>query len=241
MKRIVGLDREIHLRWLDLAASYSESEPDPAALRGRLMEALEAEIRSWEARDKTCTVLMRAWRKVPAEHVALRDQGYSLLKVVPPDQRTVLHWGMLLLAYPFFRETATLIGRAASAQATISRGQVQRKIAETWGERSTVYRAVNRMFQTLTGWGILVKQPGDRDTYIPGPVRQVTPRELGLWLVEAILLARASTMAFSELAQCPEIAPFRLAVTLADVTRAGRFETFSEGREVLVGVAMSAV
>ena len=235
MKRTIGLDRELKLRWMDVGAGLAQVERDKLNLRARLMEALAADIPAYYVRVKTCTVLIRTWWMVPAEQVELRERAFDLLKTVAPGQRLATHWGMLLLAYPFFREVVSAIGRAAAMQETVNRGQASRKIIETWGERTTVKRSILRVFQTLTGWNILVSSNGTQDTFRTAPSQLISDVSLALWMAEVIIHARGTAVSFSVLAQPPEYFPFRLGLTLADITQSGRFETFREGPELLVG------
>lgn len=239
MKRTIGLDRELKLRWLDIGAGLAQAERDRIRLRARLMEALAADIPAHYVRVKTCTVLIRTWLTVPPEHRELRDRAFDLVQVVPPDQRLAVHWGMLLLAYPFFREVASAIGRSASMQNVVSRSQVSRKIVETWGERTTVKRSILRVFQSLSEWGILV-QNGTEETFGLTLAREIHSSQLGLWLVETALWARGAAAPFSVITQAPENFPFRHKVALSDMIRSGRFETFREGADLLVGTISTA-
>lgn len=236
MKRTIGLDRELKLRWMDIAAGLAQVERDKLALRARLMDALAADIPAHFVRVKTCTVLIRTWWTVPAEQADLRERAFDLLKTVAPDQRIVIHWGMLLLAYPFFREVVSAIGRAAAVQETISRDQVTRRVIETWGERTTVKRSILRVFQTLTDWGILASN-GTGDTFHAAPSQPISDVSLALWMAEVIIRAREAAIPLSLLTQSPEDFPFRMALALTDITRSGRFDTFREGSEVLVSAS----
>jgi hypothetical protein len=233
MKRTIGLDRELKLRWLDIAAGLARAERNKLALRAQLMDALAEDIPAHFVRVKTCTVLIRTWLTVPPEHIELRDRAFDLLKVSAPDQRVVAHWGMLLLAYPFFREIVSAIGRAAPLQEEISRGQISRRVTEAWGERTTVKRSILRVFQTLTDWDVLIPN-GDEDYHVAA-ARQIADPLLAMWLIEATVRSRGSAVPLSGLVQAPENFPFQLALTLTDMTRSERFETFREGPELLVG------
>ena len=143
---------------------------------------------------------------------------------------------MLLLAYPFFREIVSAIGRAASLQEEINRGQISRRVTEAWGERTTVKRSILRVFQTLTDWDVLI--PNGEENYHVAAARKITDPLLATWLVEATVRSRGSAVPFSGLVQAPENFPFQLTLTLADMARSERFETFREGGELLVGAGL---
>ena len=238
MKQIIGLDRELELRWLDLAATRAVKERDKVALRAQLMDALASDIPAHFVRYKTCTVLIRTWLTVPPEETELRNRALELLKMATADQRLVLHWGMLLLAYPFFRQVVTIVGRNAEMGAPISRIQTNRKIAEKWGDRYSVQRAVLRVFQSLVAWGVLARSETS-DAFTPAPARDIVDIQLSLWLVEVTLRSRAVETPFSVAVRAPENFPFRLRLTLTQATRSGHFETFREGKELLIGARLA--
>lgn len=235
MKRVIGLDRELKLRWLDISAGLAEVERDKIALRSKLMEALTPDIPAHFVRVKTCTVLIRTWLTVLPNHVSLRDRGFELLKAASPDQRLAVHWGMLLLAYPFFQEIVALIGRTEATQEAISRGQISRKMIESWGDRTTVKRSILRVFQSLTTWGVLLANGSD-ETFNFSLTQKITHSELARWLVELTLLARGVETPASSLLQAPENFPFRLNLSLNALIRSGRFSTYREGQETLIGL-----
>lgn len=234
MKRRIGFDRNLTLRWLDIGASLAESEQDKAALRGKLMEALAAEIPAHFVRYKTCTVLIRTWLSVPPSQLEMRNQAFDLLKHATADQRLAVHWGMLLLAYPFFRDTVSAIGRAAMSQGVISRGQTKRRIVETWGDRATVRRCLRYVFQSLVDWGILITD--DADSYHVAAPLDIQNSRLALWFAQATILARESPISFSSLRMMPETFAFESHLSTAEITRSGMFDTFREGSDLLVGV-----
>ena len=132
------------------------------------------------------------------------------------------------------------IGRATALQDKVSRRQISRKIAETWGERTTVERAIQRLFRTLIEWGILTPD-GSSDTFAIAAVQTIYEPQLALWLAEAVLHAHGSAIPYASLIQAPEIFPFRLNLQISDLTRSGRFETFREGSELLIGVRLLAM
>jgi len=235
MKNIIGLDRELRLSWLDLGAALARVESDKVCLRAKLMDALATDIPAPNVRIKTCTILIRVWKTVPKEQADFRDRAQGLLVTLPPNQRVVVHWGMLLLAYPFFREVVAAIGRTELVQGAVSRAQVNRRIAETWGERSTVKRSVNRVFQTLTDWQLLRKNTV-ADHYILPAQQVVQDTGLSVWMAEALLRGGSTPLPYGKLKSAPELFPFKLNVSISDLTRSGRFETFTEHADVLVGL-----
>jgi hypothetical protein len=173
----IGFDRRIRLAWLDrtaeivgeaLRATRPGESPDPAALaavRAALHRALAGEIQGTDARRKTVNILTRIWLRVPEAHRALRDEALSLWPRVPDAGRLWLHWGLALLAYPFFRDVATTVGRLLRAQDRFTLAQVQRELVARWGERTTLDYAAPRAISSLADWGVLAPSEDGRGIY----------------------------------------------------------------------------
>ncbi|MCP4358776.1 MAG: hypothetical protein GY796_12220, partial [Chloroflexi bacterium] len=151
-KKTIGFDRELSLPWLDLTAGLAQENLDVQRARQELTARLAAEIPGKEACRKTVTLLTRIWIRVPPEYQALQTEALTLAPNVLPQERPWLHWGMSMLAYPFFHDVALTVGRLLKLQTEISSLQVQRRMREAWGQRTTLERAVSRLLKTLVAW-----------------------------------------------------------------------------------------
>jgi hypothetical protein len=72
------------------------------------------------------TVLMRMWVRVPKEHRQLHQNAIKLFNIVQHQDRIWIHWGMILLAYPFFRDVASTVGRLMLLQGEVTSSQIHR-------------------------------------------------------------------------------------------------------------------
>jgi hypothetical protein len=243
----VGFDRRIRLAWLDqtaetvreaLRATRSGESPGPAtlsAVRAALHRALAGEIQGTDARHRTVNILTRIWLRVPEAHRALRDEALSLWSRVPDAGRLWLHWGMTLLAYPFFRDVVTTVGRFLRSQDRFTLAQVQRELVARWGERTTLDYAARGVISSLVDWGVLALGDG-RGIYQGTSTRTSPHPELPIWLVEATLRSSLdTTLHLYSLLYLPSLFPFQLDISPSQLHTSSRLLILhGEGNEPLV-------
>src|SRR5437588_10160694 len=92
-------------------------------------------------------------------------------------------------------EKSLTVGRLLRLQGTGAASQVQRRMREQFGERSTVERATRRILRCLIDWGVL-KETKEKGIYQATPTLFVNDAKLAQWIIEASLIASgsASTM-----------------------------------------------
>ena len=231
-RRTIGFDRKIRLSWLDATAEWTIqglSAPEIRALLERLLDGQVAGDGPHSARGKTMTVLLHVWTTVPDAAVPLRDDALALLRGRTGRDRLPLHWGMCLATYPFFRDVAATTGRLLALQGTASLSQIVRRMAESWGERSTVTRAVQRVVRSFVDWGALAES-GDRGIFSPAAKVVVSGDGAGPWLVEAGLVSRGrQEYPLRGLVDGVSFYPIHLALSVGDVSRSPRLEVCRQG------------
>jgi hypothetical protein len=57
--------------------------------------------------------------------------------------------------YPFFAEVAAHVGKLLALNGDANLSQIVRRMTETWGDRSTLLRAVQRVLRSMVQWGAL--------------------------------------------------------------------------------------
>lgn len=217
---MLGFDRKIALSWLDDTLQLAAEGLSPADIRDRLDAVLEGQVAGTthnSARGKTKTVLMHIWVNVPRPAVTLRDKAIELANSLAPDQRVALHWGMCIATYPLFLDVATTTGRLLQMQDEIPLAQVQRRIADTWGERSTLTRAVQRVLRNFVDWDVL-QDAKSSGTYTAAPkidLAQSIPLEL--WLLEAFMVGNnLEIREFKDILAAPCLFPFHMSLSSAN-------------------------
>ena len=229
-RRIIGFDRKIRLGWLDATAEWTAQGLVAPAIREQLDRLLDGQVAGEgprSARRKTMTVLLHVWTAVPDEVAQLRDDGLVLLRGRGGRDRLPLHWGMCLATYPFFRDVAAATGRLLALQGAAALAQIVRRMAETWGERTTATRAVQRIVRSFVEWGVLM-ETGNRGTYVPAA--KIAVSGVGPWLLEAGLVSSGRReYPLRALAAGAAFYPFDMTLSAPDVSGNPRLEICRQG------------
>ena len=161
---------------------------------------------------------MHVWVLVPEALVQLRDDGLRLLDGLSGRNRLPLHWGMCLATYPFFRDVAETTGRLLALQGRAALSQIARRTSESWGSRSTVARATQRVVRSFVAWDVL-DETRERGVFVPATKITVADRDLGPWLLEGgIANSDQREYRLPELARAAFLFPFDLRVSPRDIT-----------------------
>ncbi len=229
--RGVGFDRKIRLAWLEAVAGWTASGMPDAEIRAKLDLLLEGEVKGKEARKKTKTVLLRTWLLPPKRLRALRDHGLSLLSRTSGSEKLALHWGLVCTNHPVVWETASVVGRLLRLQGEASLSQVRARIVETYGERSTVVRASQRILRSFSDWGVLEELP-ERGFYRASGAQRLEDPEVIAWLIEASLLSSGQeAKVLPTLLSSPSLFPFDVSLSGKDLPDVNsRIALYCQGR-----------
>ena len=210
--KTVGFDRELKLKWLDATADLILEGLTANEILTRLSRILEGELSdsgTRSAKGKTITVLLHIWVKVPDVAKPLRDDAIKLLHHMDSN-RLVLHWGMCLATYPFFVFVVETVGRLVKLQGAFSSIHVQRRAIEKYGERETVFRAVNRTIQSLIDWKVIKETNEKRIFEVEKPL-PIKNNFLMRWLIEAALISNSKNSAhLKAIVNSPSLFPFNI-------------------------------
>ncbi len=226
----LGFIRNINLAWLDAAADARLRNADPQALREELDHYLKQEMDGAESRRKTIDVLLGIWHKTALIDQDLHAQALDFLLRIPINEKVWLHYGLTLLYYPFFRQTAAVIGQFARTGEPVTRAAVKNRLAADLGHLGSLNRAAERIVASLVDWGILVHQKKG-NLYLPQlQAAKSDNRELQCWLLACALSAHPSDqIPFTDLIRLPELFPFRFIVTLDHLRGYPKFNIHRQG------------
>ena len=147
MRRIVGISQKIKRSWLDVVLDQFAHTADKKEVRAFLDEHLRKPLRGPESRAKASGIVLRIWSGVDGQHVSLRRRAISLGPRRSGHERIWLHWGMTVLAYPFFRDLAEVVGRLLALKDDFATLQPQARMLIAWGDRTTTKEAVKSSLQ----------------------------------------------------------------------------------------------
>ena len=232
-RRAIGFDRKIEPTWLDATAEWAAQGLPVADIRRRLEQLLEGKVAgegSHSARGKTITVLLHIWVRVPDALVPLRDDGLALLQDRSSRDRLPLHWGMCVATYPFFRDVAATTGKLISLQGSAALSQIVRRMTESWGERSTLIRAVQRVIRSFVAFGVLV-ETDQRGIFVPAAKITVAhDNRLGPWMLEAAISnCEKQALPFRSLVSASWFFPVMLKLSPRDLGTSQRLDVYRQG------------
>jgi len=205
----VGFSQLIKRRWLDFAARRLEQPP--ALRRTQLAKFLAQQNIAKTHQQKSLSVLTKIWLQAHKNTENLQPEGLALLKRLPPKEQLAVHWGMIMITYPFFASVAEQVGRLAQLQPTISQRQVQKRMSEKMGERSMVITGVREIIRCWLEWGILTADL-KKGNYLVNPPLTLTDTQLTTWLLEtALITTKKQSATLTHLVNyTPMLFPFKL-------------------------------
>ena len=223
----IGFDRFIPLDWATCALRVRAGQETPETLEALIGERERSEA----SRKKSRSVLKGLWLAPRTDLTPFADRGAELLGEIEASAAPALCWGMAISAYPFFGKVAELTGRLTSIQGDCASAEIHRRMAETYGERETAYRAANRVLQTQADWGTLTRVDKGRRIIRRTPMT-ISHDGLIAWLIEAALRYTGKAMSVATLESSPVLYPFSLDQPLAlVVSRSAVLELRADGSQ----------
>jgi hypothetical protein len=221
----IGFDRYVQLDWCGLALE--------AATESKTSEDVKAQIANVltgvESRRKTFDILKRLWLQPLPEFSDFSKRGIDLFRTNGADLVAPLNWGCAMVTYPFFGKTAEITGRLLSIQGDCSIKEVQRRMAEIYGDRDGVARAVSRVLQSQENWGMIERVENGKRLIRKSPI-SVTNDRVVAWLIEAVLRYSGKAIPVATLQSVAVIYPFVLEQPLGYVaSNSSTLEVRSEG------------
>ena len=153
----------------------------------------------------------------PPGHLAdFIGRGIAIYRRLGQGTVLPLVWGASIASYPFFGKTSETAGRLLALQGDCSIKELQRRMAEQYGDRSGIERAVARVVQTQTSWQALTRDETAKRV-IKHQAVLIDDDELTAWLIEAAVRYAGKPVSVPSLQLLPVLFPFALTRPLAYV------------------------
>ncbi|WP_075981265.1 hypothetical protein [Bacillus massilinigeriensis] len=184
MVKPVGFDQKVMLHHLDCAANETRK-----LTRKEMYEALDFylrdDIKGAKSRKNAITMLMKIWYLIQDDQMELRNRVLKEFPEYSREERLLLHWGMTLLAYPFFKDVVLEMGKLFRLQDEVPSMVVGKKIKELYGDRRRVEVATSAVLMSIRQWGA-VEMLKNRSYQLPRKV-QITNPDLIPFIAEIVL------------------------------------------------------
>ncbi len=211
----IGFDRKIEIEWLDAVAGRVAAGQAPEDIRKFLWSFLEGMVAGdsvHSGRGKTLTVLSRIWVIVPEQAKGLREAALQCITSATGEQRVAIHWAMAVGTYPFFHDVAASVGKLLALNGQANLSQVERRMTDAWGDRSTLPRAIQRVLRSMVQWGAL-RDGRSKGAFIAPARRIAIPDQIGELLFQATLISHGRGMPLSQLTGHAALFPFDIHVS----------------------------
>lgn len=228
----IGFDRRIDIEWLNAAAAQAAAGSGVAEMRERLWSLLEGAVsgdRANSARGKTVTVLNRIWGEVPSSAEPLRQRAIAQFAACRDEERLALHWAMMIGTYPVFADVVSATGRLLALQGHFTLAHLTRRLIGSWGKRSTLERAAQRIVRSMVQWGV-VRDTATRGVFEGVSRKQRIAADPGMVLIEALLVdAGDALLSFDQLIGHPALFPFSIELNSRQIRSASQFSVYRQG------------
>ena len=210
MAKVVGLSRPIKIEWLNKTVELIKQGKTINNISKELKFYLSFEIKDETNLNKTRSSLMKIWVKTPLKYEKLKEYALKIYDNKNTN-RIVIHWCMMLLAYPVFQDTCSLIGKITDIQRTFTTSWLKQKLFDLWGERTTLLYSIDKILQTLKYMEAIenIKQGEYKIKTL-----KIQDENLKSLIALTIITMKGKTYCeIAELSQMPNMFPFKYSIS----------------------------
>lgn len=231
MIKPVGFDQKVMLHHLDYTANESRK-----LTRKEMYDVLDYylrnDIKGAKSRKNAITMLMKIWCLVDNDYILIRDRILEHFPDFTKEERLLLHWGMTILAYPFFRDLVQEMGNLYRLQDEVPSVVLGRKMKELYGDRRRVEVATSAVFMSLKQWGT-IKMIKNRSYILPSKI-SIISTELLHFIAEVILrTTKVSAIPIDLVQNHPLFFPFSFDMTATILKSSPSFRVDRQGTEMI--------
>lgn len=209
-KKKIGLSRLIKLEWLNKTVELILEGKTEDEISKELEFYLSFEIKSKKSLYMTKNNIMNIWVRIPDEFQEIKDLALGIYDKDDAN-KLVIHWCMMLLAYPVFSDVCALIGKITDIQGIFTTRWLKQNLSDIWGERTTLLYSTEKILQTLKYMGVIENEKkGVYKTH----TFDVDDEEIkGLIVLTVIAINSKAYYEITELSQIPQMFPFNYSIT----------------------------
>lgn len=233
MKTSIGFNRHLELDWLVQTASWVANGFQGKELKNRIDVLLTPNFESKVAQDKTRNLLFGIWD--PSSTIAPKQLHIDACKLLiqHSEVNIALHWGMMLVKYPFFYNVVSQIGRMTKHDGLFLYNQLEQRITETYGDTSTIKRCMQFVVRTLMNLDLLAN-PKQGLYQLKKPI-MITQKEVISWLVEISVRAEGNTSkSMDSIVSDPVWFPFKITFNENHLFQDPRFDVHHQASGAVI-------
>lgn len=232
MKKPVGFDQKVLLHHLDFTANHTKENS-----RSDMYELLDGYLRNditgAKSRKNAVTMLMKIWYLVDEEMRPVRDKLLDVFSSFTKEERLLVHWGMTLAAYPFFKDVAQEFGKLFRLQDEVKSVEIGKRIKEAYGDRRRVEVATSAVIMSMKAWGILL--PNKNRSYRLHPKIQVENPDLQGFIIQTLLQVLENTSLQLDIAQNHSLFfPFSYELNVLELRQKSDLSLYRQGIDTFV-------
>lgn len=235
MAKRVGFTRTIKPHWLNKTVELVAEGLGEADIKAQLDEYISFEISDKTNIGKARNILMNTWSYENDDPVllSLKEHAVILFKKYP-EYRLVLHWCMMLRAYPVFKDISKLLGRMVKFQAELALKQIKQKLFDEWGESTTLFYSIDKLIATMKNLDTLTSiKPG---LYRIKKHKIGNPEIVNFMLYVIMMIDSSGYHSLEELRNSEHMFPFNYKIEKEHILNDKRFVVNNFGGEPSIGL-----
>lgn len=233
MAKMVGLSRNLKLQWLNKVVELVLEGHTEQEIKDQLNQYLSFEIESPTNIRKTREILMNIWVYDNELSQKIKAPALELIKAYP-EYDLVIHWSMMLAAYPVFVDMCKLIGKMSEFQDEITLAQLKQKLFDEWGERTTLFHSIDKLVATLKAFDVMVcNKPGK---YHVNKHRVSNPKIVAFMVYAMMLVDDSGYYTFTDINSSTYLFPFEYQMVKETLFEDGRFAMNNFGGELSISL-----
>jgi len=231
MAKMVGLSRNLKLQWLNKVVELVLEGHTEQEIKDQLNEYLSFEIESPTNIRKTREILMNIWVYDNELSNKIKAPALELIKAYP-EYDLVIHWCMMMAAYPVLVDMCKLIGKMSEFQDEITLAQLKQKLFDEWGERTTLFHSIDKLVATLKAFDVMVcDKPGK---YHVNTHRVGNPKIVAFMVYAMMLVDDSGYYTFTDINSSTYLFPFEYKMEKETLFEDGRFAMNNFGGELSI-------